>query len=114
MSNHSLMLDQQQLVDAWNRNMPEVLNKTDKAEVTRDAANPNAVRIHIQTAGRQKYSFDFKCTYVDDREIKVELVDAQRDNQSIDEREEIVQQLINDYVRHLHECAQLCQSVTHA
>jgi hypothetical protein len=114
MTNHALNIDQQKLVDAWNRTMPEVLNSSDKAEVFRDVEDANAVRIHIKTAGRQMYSFDFKCIYVDDREVRVELVDAEKDNVSIDERDEVVQQLINDYVRHIHECAQILKTVTHA
>ncbi len=112
MSSHTLQVDQQRLVDAWNRTMPEVLNQTDKAHVFMDAENVNAVRIHIIAAGRQKYTFDFKCSYVDDREVKVELVDVERYNQSIDEHDEVVQQLINDYVRHIHECAQILKTVT--
>ena len=53
-----LDMDQGQLVHAWNRPMPEVLNESDKAEVTMDASDSRAIRIHIQAAARQQYSFD--------------------------------------------------------
>ena len=56
--------------------------------------------------GRQEYSFDFQCTYVDSREVKVDLVDVERDGATTDERNENIQGMVGDYTRHIHECAQ--------
>lgn len=107
-----LQIDQNRLVAAWNRTLPTLLNEADQAEVTADQANPRAVRVHIRTGGRTKYSFDFICMYEDKREVRVELVDVERDDQAVDEHNETIQQLIEDYVRHLHECAQALHSLT--
>lgn len=108
----TLMMDQQRLVQAWAKGLPTVLNASDKTEVMADEADPNTIRIHIATEGRSGYSFDFKCTYVDSREVNVELVDVEREGRTVDERTDIIQTMVDDYVRHIHECAQLLQSVT--
>jgi hypothetical protein len=110
----SPVINQQELVDAWQNALPNTLNASDKATVLADESNPNGIRIHIQCAGHSDYSFDFACTYVDSREVKVQLVDAESGHVSIDERNERVQQLIEDYVRHIHECAQVLHAVTHS
>ncbi|SDE32535.1 hypothetical protein SAMN02799630_05164 [Paenibacillus sp. UNCCL117] len=107
-----LSIDQQELVQAWSRTLPDVLDASDQAKVWADEAQANALRVHITTAGRNLYSFDFKCTYVDSREVKVELVDVERDGNNVDERTEIIQTLVDDYVRHLHECAQQLHALT--
>ncbi|WP_281883236.1 hypothetical protein [Paenibacillus sp. YYML68] len=107
-----LSINQQELAAAWNRTLPMVLNTSDKAEVLPDEAETNALRVHIVTAGRNLYSFDFKCTYVDAREVKVELIDVERDNVSVDERTTIIQTMVDDYIRHLHECAQQLHALT--
>lgn len=107
-------IDQAKLVEAWKRNLPTTLNETDSAEVRADEAKPNALRIHIETAGHSMYTFDFLCTYIDSREVKVELVDVEKDNISVDEHTEIIQTLVEDYVRHIHECAQVLHSQTHS
>lgn len=109
-----LKVDQGQLAEAWSRTLPVVMNKADRSKVMPDEADSNALRVTIDTAGHQAYSFDFKVTYVDSREVRVELVDVEKDNINIDERGEIIQQLIQDYTRHLHECAQSLQQLTHA
>lgn len=108
----TLTIDQGSLTEAWQQTLPTVLNESDKAEVFPDGEDPKSIRIHIDTAGHSMYSFDFKVTYVDSREVKVELVDAERANQTIDERNETVQQLVEDYVRHIHECAQALKKLT--
>jgi hypothetical protein len=107
-------IDQERLVEAWKRTLPNTLNETDSAQVMKDEADPYGLRIHIKTAGHTKYSFDFACTYVDSREVRVSLVDVEKDGRSVDEHTEIIQTLIEDYVRHIHECAQVLQEVTHA
>jgi hypothetical protein len=58
------------------------------------------------------YSFDFLVTYVDSREVKVNLVDVEKADQTVDERNDVIQNLIEDYVRHLHECAQALHDLT--
>jgi len=107
-----LTVNAQELANAWNETLPQLLNPSDKATVAADAKESNVLRIHIQTAGHSMYSFDFKCTYVDPREVRVELVDAERDNVTTDERREIIQTLIEDYIRHIHECAQRLKGLT--
>ncbi|GIP40911.1 hypothetical protein J31TS4_41910 [Paenibacillus sp. J31TS4] len=107
-------LQAERLSEAWQEALPSVLKDGDRATARADEANPNAVRVTIESAGRTGYSFDFCCTYVDSREIKVDLIDVENDNRHIDERSELVQQLTDDYVRHLHECAQSLQPQTHS
>ncbi|MCU6712978.1 hypothetical protein M6D81_30185 [Paenibacillus sp. J5C_2022] len=109
-----LRIDQQQLVQAWQETLPTVMNGPDRSEVKADEADERSLRVTIHVAGHQMYEFDFKVTYVDSREVKVELVDVEKDNVSIDERNDIVQQLTQDYIRHLHECAQALHQLTHA
>jgi hypothetical protein len=108
------VIDQARLVEEWQSVLPNTLEQEDQARVWADERNPQALRVHITTAGHSGYTFDFKVTYEDSREVKVELVDVEHGQIHMDERTEIVQSLINDYVRHLHECAQVLKEVTHA
>lgn len=110
----SLQVDNQRLAEAWARTLPTVLNTSDQSEVVADEADANVLRVHITTAGRNNYSFDFKCTYVDSREVKVDLVDVERDGNNVDERTDVIQTLVDDYVRHIHECAQQLHAFTHS
>lgn len=107
-----LTLDQQRLVDAWRQTLPETMNPTDRSDVKADESDPKSLRVTIHSAGHQMYSFDFKITYVDSREVEVVLIDVEKDNQTVDERNDIIQQLIGDYTRHLHECAQALHRLT--
>ncbi|WP_219834789.1 hypothetical protein [Paenibacillus sp. R14(2021)] len=109
-----LSIDQQELTAAWQRVLPDTLNEADRAEVMADEADPRALRLTIQTAGHQMYTFDFKVTYVDNREIQTTLIDVEKDGRSVDERTDIIQQLVEDYRRHIHECAQALHELTHA
>ncbi|NEW08928.1 hypothetical protein GK047_23305 [Paenibacillus sp. SYP-B3998] len=109
-----LTIDQTRLVEEWKSMMPRTLEKTDQARVWADEADPQALRVHITTSGHTGYTFDFKVTYVDSREVKVELTDVEQGTTHIDERTDIIQALVDDYVRHIHECAQALQQVTHA
>ena len=109
-----LKVPQQELVEAWRRTLPERLNEGDSAEVRADGSDPKALRVTIHAAGRQKYRLDFAVRYLDSREIDVKLVDVESGAQSVDERNEAVQELIADYRRHLHECAQSLHALTHA
>ncbi|CAM4369287.1 hypothetical protein L1N85_22710 [Paenibacillus alkaliterrae] len=109
-----LQMNQENLADAWRQTLPEVMNKADRSKVLPDESDAKSLRVTIDTAGHQGYSFDFKVTYVDSREVRVELVDVEKENVSVDERGDIIQQLIQDYTRHLHECAQTLQQLTHA
>ena len=108
----TLNVDQQKLVQAWAESLPTVLNTSDRSEVLADEADPNTIRVHIATAGHSDYSFDFKCTYVDSREVKVELVGVEREGRNVDERTDIIQTMVDDSVGHIHECARLLQAVT--
>ncbi|WP_106769506.1 hypothetical protein [Paenibacillus faecalis] len=110
--NSELNIDQNSLVAAWQESLPTVLKPGDHAEVNADLANPHALRIHINSAGRQEYSFDFECRYVDSREVEVNLIDVERDGVVIDERNENIQGMTGDYIRHIHECAQALQQLT--
>lgn len=112
--NDELRIDQEQLTNAWQRTLPEWIEESDHCEVHADESDPQALRITIYNAGRQSYSFDFKVRYVDSREVKVELIDVEKDQVSVDERTEVIQQIIEDYTRHLHECAQALHQLTHA
>jgi len=49
---------------------------------------------------------------MDPREIHVELVDVERDGQTIAEDSVQIQELTGDYVRHIHECAQALSPMT--
>ncbi|TCZ72855.1 hypothetical protein E0485_22080 [Paenibacillus albiflavus] len=103
----------QQLADQWARELPAHMPTSDHAKVWSDESNDQALRIHITNAGRSSYTFDFACTYMDSREVKVDLVDVEKDDLHIDETQDQVQGLIEDYVRHIHECAQALHDVTH-
>ncbi|MBO7746197.1 hypothetical protein I8J29_18470 [Paenibacillus sp. MWE-103] len=109
-----LSINQQELTEAWQRTLPDVIQQSDRAEVQADEADPRSVRITIHSAGHQMYSFDFKVTYVDSREIRTTLVDVEKDGKSVDERTDSIQQLVEDYTRHIHECAQALHELTHA
>lgn len=103
----------EQLVEQWARVLPERIPPSDRAHVRGDEADEQAVLIHIATEGRSSYSFDFKCTYEDSREIKVDLLDVERDGIHIEGTQDHVQEIIEDYVRHIHETAQALHDVTH-
>ncbi|HEY2492254.1 MAG TPA: hypothetical protein VGI33_05015 [Paenibacillus sp.] len=105
-------INQHDLVNAWQAKLPLMLDPSDKAEVKADEANENSIRIHIDTAGRQMYSFDFECAYMDAREVRVDLVDVERDGRAVQEYTEVIQDLAGGYKRHLHECAQSLHDVT--
>jgi hypothetical protein len=107
-------LNQADLVAAWQKTLPDYLNESDQAKVTQDAGIPHLMRIQIDSAGRNFYSFEFDVTYLDSREVKVEFRLALRDKKPIAEQTEQVQELIKDYVRHIHECAQALQKITHS
>lgn len=109
-----LEINQQRLVEAWQKTLPERMNSGDRCEVFADEADDKALRVTIHSAGRSMHSFDFKVTYVDSREVDVELIDVEKDSVSVDERTDMMQQLIQDYRRHLHECAQALHELTHA
>jgi len=110
--NRELNIDQHQLVQAWQERLPELLHPGDHSLVAADGADGKALRIHIDANGRQSYSLDFACTYVDSREVQVQLVDVERDGQTIDERGDYVQELADHYTRHIHQCAQALQQIT--
>jgi hypothetical protein len=107
-------INEADLVAAWQESLPLYLNDTDRAKVTQVAIKPQWMHIHIDTAGRSFYSFDFDVTYLDSREVKVEFKQALKDNKPIVEQTEQLLELIKDYIRHIHECAQALQKITHS
>lgn len=107
-----LQIDQARLVEAWRETLPTTMNSSDRCEVHADEADSRSLRVTISSAGHQMYSYDFKVTYVDSREVEVTLIDVDEDKQSIDERKDIVQQQVSDYIRHLHECVQALHRLT--
>jgi hypothetical protein len=107
-------LNQVELVAAWQKTLPDYLNESDQAIVKQDDGKPHLMRIQIESAGRSFYSFQFNVTYLDSREVKVEFQAALKDNKPIAEQTEQIQELIKDYVRHIHECAQALQKITHS
>ncbi|MDF2925893.1 MAG: hypothetical protein K0R57_4807 [Paenibacillaceae bacterium] len=109
-----LKLDQDRLVAAWQRALPTTMSSTDSVKVTADESDSKAIRISVAAAGHSMYEFDFKCTYVDSREVKVELVDVEKDGKTIDEDSGKMQELIGDYIRNIHECAQALEQLTHS
>ncbi|MBW7475612.1 hypothetical protein K0T92_12715 [Paenibacillus oenotherae] len=109
-----LNIDQQQLAEAWRSALPQSILEADRATVLPDESDPKSLRITIDTAGHQMYSFDFKVTYIDSREVHVTLIDVEKENKTVDERTDIIQQLVQDYTRHIHECAQALKVLTHA
>lgn len=109
-----MTVPQDRLAEAWQQVLPERLHGGDRAEVIADEADPRALRVHIRSAGHQMMEFDFAVRYVDSREIDIELTDTERNGQTVDERNDVMQALIQDYRRHLHECAQALHDVTHA
>jgi hypothetical protein len=100
------------LLEAWQRTLPTLMNKGDSAQVSWDEANRDVLRIHIDVAGRTGYSFDFTCRYVDSREVKVDFIDVEKGHTAVDEYTEIIQTLADDYIRHIHECAQMLKGLT--
>lgn len=102
------------LLAAWQRTLPDIVGPGSGVTVQKEDGDPHSFRVTIDVAGRTGYSFDFKCTYLDERELRVELIDAEKDGRHIDERTEHVQTLIEQEVRHIHECAQALAVLTNA
>lgn len=113
-SNDELTVPQKDLADAWRNTLPERLHAGDSAEISEDEKNPDTLLVSIRSAGRSDLEFDFTVKYVDSREIDIQLTDVERGGQSVDERSDVMQDLIADYRRHLHECAQALHHFTHA
>lgn len=107
-----LQLDQNSLVSAWKERLPEMMNEGDSFTVQGDEADKQSLRIHFNAAGRQAYSLDFRCTYVDSREVAVDLIDVEKSGRHTDERTDEVQLLAQQYTRQIHECAQALKGLT--
>ncbi|MFC5402261.1 hypothetical protein [Cohnella soli] len=113
-SNDELDVPQEGLAEAWRNALPDWLHGGDHAEVRIDGADPSALNVTIRSAGHTNMEFDFAVRYVDSREIDIQLTDVEKDGQTVDERTDIIQQLIGDYRRHLHETAQALHHYTHS
>jgi hypothetical protein len=103
-----------ELIAAWKDTLPQILNKGDSVVIQLDEANSSRLLIHIDVTGHSGYSFDFSCRYVDDREVEVQLLDVEKAGVHVDEHTDVIQTLIKDYVRHIHESAQNLQRMTHS
>ena len=113
MNNQDQMnVDQQTLVNAWKQNLPNYLHESDSANVKALDEN-NTFLVQIDTKGRQGYHFDFQVTYLDPREVKVDVVNIGTDGLVDDASGTIGHELAEGYTRHIHECAQALQSITH-
>jgi hypothetical protein len=109
-----LRIEQNRLVELWQRALPNHISETSRAFVQADEADPETLRVTIHIAGHQMYSLDFKVEYMDRREINVTFIDVEKAGRTVDERNDIIQQLVQDCIRHLHECAQTLHVVTNA
>ncbi|QSF45201.1 MULTISPECIES: hypothetical protein [Paenibacillus] len=110
--NREMQLDQNSLVSAWQERLPALMDDGDSFSLQGDAADPKSLLIHFNAAGHQAYSLDFRCTYVDSREVAVDLIDVEQGGRHTDERTDAVQQLAQQYTRQIHECAQALQNLT--
>lgn len=107
-----LELDQHNLVCAWQERLPTLMDDGDSFNIQADEADRNSLLIHFNAAGHQAYSLDFRCKYVDSREVAVNLLDVEQSGIHIDERSDAVQLLAQQYTRQIHECAQALQDLT--
>ncbi|MFT9486943.1 MAG: hypothetical protein ACH0QD_06195 [Tepidibacillus sp.] len=108
-----LNIDQQNLAEAWQRTLPQLLHYGDSVEVKPIKGRSNALMIHINVKGRTGYDFDFMCTYKDPREVDVDVINVGTTGLIDDQHKNVAKELIHDYTRHIHECAQAVQSMTH-
>ena len=107
-----LPIDKQTLAQAWQNTLPTFLNQADECNVQPDAKFDDTLLIHIANSGRSHYSADFRLSYVDEREVKVELLDVEKGNTAADETTIHAQNLVGGYVRNIHECAQSLKGLT--
>lgn len=105
-------INQEQLVQAWQQTLPSTFHPTDRVEVTADTRSSQSLLIHVHTAGHSNYSFDYECRYVDPREVKVRLIEMQKDGYAISNASPDIHDLSATYIRHIHECAQTLHPVT--
>jgi hypothetical protein len=112
MKQESMSVPRDQLVAAWQQTLPSTFKSTDKVEVKADLLDQNAFRIHVNTAGHSHYEFEYKCEYVDPREVKVTLLNIQRGGDNILEPTLDIQILSDEYIRNIHECAQALHPLT--
>jgi hypothetical protein len=107
-----LEVDQHSLVSAWHERLPTLMEAGDSFNVLADNGDPSSLLIHFNAAGHQGYSLDFRCKYVDSREVAVDLLDVEQSGIHIDEYNDAVQLLAQQYTRQIHECAQSLQNLT--
>lgn len=107
-----LTKDVSNLLQAWQETLPTLLKASDECKVQADAKDSDTLLIHIANAGRTHYSVDFRCKYVDDREVHVEVLDVEKDHVAVDVNTDIIQSIIQDYMRNIHECAQRVRGMT--
>lgn len=106
-------VNQDRLVEEWQSALTNILHDGDESRIWADEADSQAIRVHITTRAKHSlFTFDFKVSYVDAREVKVDLVDVEQNEDHLDAGSDEIQAMIEDYVRHLHECAQTLKKVT--
>jgi len=109
---NELTVDAKAVIPAWQKVLPEFIQPSGECSIVADEKFTNAIIIHIKDDGRSHYSFDFRVKYVDNREIDVELLDVEKAGDHVNEQTEIVQSIVKDYVRNIHECAQSLKELT--
>ncbi|MFT9850393.1 hypothetical protein [Aneurinibacillus sp. REN35] len=105
-------VDRSELLAAWQQTLPSTFKQTDNVEVQADQLDPEALHIHVNTAGHQHYEFEYKCKYVDPREVQVTLLNIQRQGDTIYDPTLDIQNLSEEYMRNIHECAQTLHTLT--
>ncbi|MBN6187480.1 hypothetical protein JQN58_10990 [Aneurinibacillus sp. BA2021] len=107
-----MSVERSELLQAWQRTLPSTCKQTDTIEVLADQLDPDALRIHVNTAGHQHYEFEYKCKYVDPREVQVTLLNIQRGGDTVFDPNLEIQSLSEEYMRNIHECAQALHPLT--
>lgn len=102
------------LLAAWRRTLPETLdNEAASVQIEKDDTHSDKLLIHVTMSGRNQYTLDFSCVYLDTREVQVECIDAAKANRSVDVHADHIQDMIKQVTRDIHECAQALHPITH-
>jgi hypothetical protein len=107
-----MSIDRDRLLAAWQQTLPSTFKQTDKVEVIADTLDQDALLIHVNTAGHNHYEFEYKCEYVDPREVQVALLNIQRQGSNVYEPTPDIKSITEEHVRNIHECAQALHPLT--
>ncbi|GEN34769.1 hypothetical protein [Aneurinibacillus sp. UBA3580] len=108
----SMSVEREQLLTAWQQALPATFKPTDKVEVYNDPLVQDALHIHINTAGHNHYEFEYRCRYIDPREVQVTLLNIQREGDTVINPTPDIRNLSEEYMRNIHECAQTLHPLT--